>query len=98
MIPLAFRYSLASIMKNNPNDFFPLLLHGTTKSTLFDWLLVSQSAITGIPTLPASSTAFLSGQGSVTKTIFFSMKFFKEVFVNIPGGYLLETINISSGL
>src|SRR3989344_3031176 len=70
-----------------PMDFFPLLLHGTTKSSLFDWLFVSQRAITGTPIRAASSTAFLSVQGSQTKTIFGSVNVFRFVLVKIPGGY-----------
>src|SRR3989344_7943658 len=71
-----------------PTDFFPLLLQGTTRSNRFDWLFVSHKAITGTPTLPASSTAFLSVQGSQTMINFGSVKVVKFGFVKIPGGYL----------
>ena len=58
-------------------DFFTLLLHGTTKSMLLDWLFVSHNAITGIPIFNASLIAFLSGHASVTSIIFASTKFFR---------------------
>src|SRR3989338_7782742 len=96
-MPLLSIYSFAKIQKNSPRLFFPLLLHGTTRSIRFDWLFVSHKAITGIPTLFASTTAFLSGHESVTSRIFASLKISSLGFVSIPGGYLpaMQTAPVS---
>ena len=67
-------------------DFFPLLLQGTTRSILLDWLLVSHKPITGTPTFKASYTIFLSVHWSQAKIIFGSVKVSKLGLVKIPGG------------
>src|SRR3989344_1372834 len=86
--PLTFKYSLVKTKNNNPKLFFPLLLHGITKSTSLVSLLVSHKAITGMPIFLASLITFLSGWGSHTNINLVSIKFSRLGFVKIPGGYL----------